>query len=47
MFRYERVLGDSPRARKLDAQKQEAELAVDILNRKTELGTACSVAVER
>jgi len=41
------LLGDSLRARKFDTQRREAEIAVNILNRMAELGTPCSVAVER
>ncbi len=47
MFRYKRVLGESLRARKLDTQKREAEIAVNILNRMAEHGMPCSVALER
>jgi len=45
MYRYKRVIGDSMRARTREAQTREARIAVNVLNRMTELGTPDSVAV--
>jgi hypothetical protein len=45
MFRYKRMIGDALRARKPDAQKREAMIAVNVINRMTTLGMPESVAV--
>ena len=45
MYRHKRVIGDALRSRKPDAQKREAMIAVNVLNRMTTLGTPESVAV--
>ena len=37
-FRYKRVSGERLRARNFEAQKREAMIAVNVLNRMTELG---------
>ena len=39
MFRYKHIIGDGLRARKFEAQKREAEVAISVLNRMTDLGT--------
>ncbi len=39
MFRYKRIVGEGLRARKFEAQKREAAIAVNLLNRMTDLGT--------
>ena len=45
VFRYKRIIGDGVRARKFEAQKREAAIAVNVLNRMTELGMPKSEAV--
>ena len=45
MYRYKRLFGDGLRARKVEAQKWEARIAVNVLNRMTELGMPESVKV--
>ena len=45
MFRYKRIIGDSLRAKGFEAQKMEAMIAVNVLNRMTQLGMPVSVAV--
>ena len=45
MQRYKRIIGDALRARKPDAQKREAMIAVNVVNRMTALGMPNSVAV--
>ena len=45
MYRYKRIVGDALRARKPEAQKREALIAVNVINRMTRLGTPNSVAV--
>ena len=45
MFRYKRILGDGLRARRFEAQKREAMIGVNAINRMTELGMPKSVAV--
>ena len=45
MFRYKRFVGGALRARKLEAQRREVEIAVNLLNRMTELGMPKSEAV--
>ena len=45
MFRYKRIIGDALRARKTHAQKREAMIAVNVINRMTALGMPQSVAV--
>ena len=45
MFRYKRVIGGALRARKAEAQKREAMIAVNALNRMTALGMPKSEAV--
>lgn len=47
MFRYKRIIGDALRARKPDAQKREAMIAVNVINRMTCLGIPESVALAR
>jgi hypothetical protein len=44
-FRYKAIVGDRLRARHVDAQKAEALIACNILNRMTDLGRPASVAV--
>ena len=45
MFRYKRIIGDGLRARKLEAQKRDAAIAVNVINRMTELGMPKSEAI--
>jgi hypothetical protein len=45
MFRYKRNIGAALRARKFETQKREAKIAVNVINRMTELGMPQSVAV--
>ena len=45
MLRYKRILGDGLRARRLEAQKREEMIGVNVLNRMTELGMPKSAAV--
>ena len=45
MFRYKRLIGDSLRAKKTEAQSREARIAVWVLNRMAELGMPKSEAV--
>ncbi len=45
MFRYKRIIGDSLRAKRPEAQVREAAIAVTVLNRMTELGVPESVAI--
>ncbi len=45
MCRYKRIIGDGLRARKFEAQAREAMIAVNVLNRMTELGMPESVKV--
>jgi hypothetical protein len=45
MYRHKRIIGDALRSRKPNAQKREAMIAVNVLNRMTTLGTPESVAV--
>jgi len=45
MSRYKRIIGDRLRAKTPDAQTREAKIAVNVLNRMTELGMPDSVAV--
>ena len=45
MFRYKRLIGDSLRAKKPEAQAREARIAVWLLNRIAELGMPRSEAV--
>ena len=45
MYRYKSIIGDRLRARTAGAQKTEALIAVNVLNRMTELGTPESVAI--
>ncbi len=45
MFRYKRVIRDGLRARKFEAQKREAAIAVNVLNRMIELGMPKSEAI--
>lgn len=44
MFRYKRIIGDALRARGFNAQKREAMIGVNILNRMVALGMPESVA---
>jgi hypothetical protein len=46
MFRYKRIIGDSLRAKRFDAQTREALIAINVLNRMTKLGTPESVAID-
>ena len=43
MSRYEQIIGDRLRAKRLEAQKREAAIAVNAINRMTELGMPESV----
>ena len=45
MFRYKRIIGDSLRARKVEAQNREAMIGVNTINRMTALGMPLSEAV--
>ena len=45
MSRYKQIIGDSLRAKRLEAQKREAAIAVNAINRMTELGMPESVQV--
>lgn len=45
MFRHKRNIGDRLRAREFEAQKREAMIAVNAINRMTQLGMPQSVAV--
>jgi hypothetical protein len=45
MFRYKRIIGGGLRARKFAAQRREAAIAVNVLNRMTRLGTPKSEAI--
>ena len=45
MYRYKSIIGDRLRARTAGAQETEALIAVNVLNRMTELGTPESVAI--
>ena len=45
MFRYKQIIGDRLRAKRLEAQKREAAIAVNAINRMTELGMPESVQV--
>ena len=45
-FRYKSIIGDRLRARHSKAQKTEALIACNILNRMTELGRSASYAIE-
>ncbi len=42
MPRYKRLIGDHLRAKRFEAQKREALMAVNAINRMTELGTPAS-----
>ena len=44
MFRYKRLIGDTLRARNPDAQKREAMIGVNVVNKMTALGMPVSVA---
>jgi len=45
MYRYKRIIGDGLRARTFEAQAREAMIAVNVLNRMTELGMPESVKI--
>ena len=45
MYRYKRIIGDALRARKPEAQRREAMIAVNVINRMTGLGMPISVPV--
>ena len=45
MFRYKRIIGDGLRATDFEAQKREAAVAVNVINRMTLLGMPESQAV--
>ena len=45
-FRYKSIIGNNLRARHAKAQKTEALIACNILNRMTELGRSESYAIE-
>ncbi len=47
IYRYKRVSGERLRASNFEAQKREAMIAVNVLNRMTELGMPESEVVER
>jgi hypothetical protein len=45
MYRYKPIIGDSLRSRRFEAQTTEGMIAVNVLNRMTQLGMPESVAV--
>ncbi|MFT7624947.1 MAG: hypothetical protein ACI9WU_004138, partial [Myxococcota bacterium] len=45
MYRYKRIIGDALRSRTPDAQKREVLIAVNVLNRMTQIGMPESVPV--
>ena len=45
MYRYKRIIGDRLRAKQFDAQKREAMIGVNVINRMTELGMPKSEAI--
>ena len=45
MVRHKRVIGDALRSKNPDAQKREAMIAVNVLNRMTTLGMPEAIAV--
>ncbi len=45
MYRYKRIIGDRLRAKKFEAQKREAIIAVNAINRMTEIGMPKSEAI--
>lgn len=45
MYRYKRIVGDALRARQPEAQKREALIAVNVINRMTGFGMPVSLAV--
>ena len=45
MYRYKRIIGNRLRAKQFEAQKREVLIAVNVLNRMTELGTPKSEAI--
>ena len=45
MFRYKRLIGDALRTWRLDAQKREAMIVVNVVNKMTALGMPLSAAV--
>lgn len=45
MYRYKRIIGDRLRAKQFEAQKREAMIAVNVVNRVTALGMPESVKV--
>ncbi len=45
MFRYKRTIGDHLRARTFEGQKREALVAVNAINRMTDLGMPKSEAI--
>ena len=45
MFRYKRIIGDSLRSKRPEAQSAEAKIAVEVLNKMTLLGRPESVKI--
>ena len=45
MYRYKRIIGDALRARRSSAQRKEAMIAVNVINKMTQLGMPVSRAV--
>ena len=45
MYRYKRIIGDRLRAKKFEAQKREAIIAVNAINRMTEIGMPKNEAI--
>ncbi|MFT5432191.1 MAG: hypothetical protein ACI9OJ_002889 [Myxococcota bacterium] len=45
MYRYKRIIGDALRSRRPEAQKKEAMIAVNVINKMTTLGMPRSVAI--
>jgi len=45
MYRDKRIIGGRLRSKRFDSQKREALIAVNAINRRTELGTPESVKV--
>lgn len=44
-FRYKTIIGSRLRARHLDAQRAEARIACNVLNRMTQLGRPASYSI--
>ncbi len=45
MLRYKRIIGDRLRAKRFEAQRREAAIAVNLLNRMSGLGVPKSEAI--